>query len=123
MTTSASGPDRTVDAITDRFVEDAARLDPIVATYVGITSHDDELPDYSPDGFAAREEMVAASLAAARAATPVDEREAVARDAFVERLSLDVAMTEAGYARSELSVISSPLHELRQVFDLMPTEG
>ena len=34
-----------------------------------------------------------------------------------ERLSLDVAMTEAGYARSELSVISSPLHELRQVFE------
>jgi len=123
VTTSTSVPGRPVDTITDRFVEEAARLDPIVATYVGITGHDDELPDYSPDGFAAREAMVAGSLAAAEAATPSDEREAVARDAFVERLSLDVAMSEAGYARSELSVISSPLHELRQVFDLMPTEG
>ena len=115
--------ERAVDAISERFVEEYAALDPIMATYAGIPGHDHELTDFSPDGFAAREELNRASLAAARAARPVDEREAVARDAFLERLGLQQELADAGFDRAELSVISSPLHDVRQAFDLMPTEG
>jgi uncharacterized protein (DUF885 family) len=114
---------RPVDEISDRFVEEYAALDPILATYAGIAGHDDRLPDLSPDGYAAREEITARALAEARAASPVDDRESVARDAFVERLGLDVEMTEAGLTRSEFSVVESGVHSLRQAFDLMPTEG
>ncbi|WP_447647074.1 DUF885 domain-containing protein [Nocardioides zeae] len=60
-------------------------------------------------------------MADVRAATPVDEREAVARAAFLERVGLQVEHDEAGFARSEVNVIASPIHDLRQVFDLMPT--
>ncbi len=56
------------------------------------------------------------------AATPVDQREAVARDAFLERLGLEREMTAAGYARSEFNVVNSALHGVRSVFDLMATE-
>ena len=49
--------------------------------------------------------------------------ERVARDAMAERLGLELARYEAGEETSELSVITSGLHHLRQVFDLMPTEG
>ncbi len=115
--------ERAVDAISERFVEEYAALDPIMATYAGIPGHDHELTDFSPDGFAAREELNRESLAAARAARPVDEREAVARDAFLERLGLQQELADAGFDRAELSVISSPLHDVRQAFDLMPTEG
>lgn len=81
------------------------------------------MTDLSPDGFAAREELAARALASVRAAAPVDAREAVARDAFVERLGLAAEFTAAGLERSEMSVISSGLHAVRQVFDLMPTDG
>ncbi len=62
-------------------------------------------------------------LADVRDAAPVDERERVAQEAFVERLTLTVEMADAGIPRSELSVTASELHDLRGVFDLMPTEG
>ncbi|WP_110241706.1 DUF885 domain-containing protein [Nocardioides gilvus] len=115
--------DRIVDARSDQYVADHAALDPIAATYFGIEGHDHELPDLSPDGFAAREELATSALADVRAATPVDAREAVAREAFLERLGLQQKLVEAGHSRNELSVIVSALHEVRQVFDLMETEG
>jgi len=115
--------DRPVDAIADAFVEDLAALDPIAATEYGIAGHDHEMTDLSPDGFAAREELVRRTLAAAQAATPADEREQAAKDAFVERLTLTLERSEAGIPQSELSVIVSGLHEVRSVFDLMDTSS
>ncbi len=115
--------ERPIDAISSQYVDDYAALDPLAATYLGIAGHDDRLGDFSPDGYAAREELNRRALAAATGATPTDEREAVARDAFLERLGLQREMSEAGYVRAEFSVLSSGLHEIRQGFDLMPTEG
>jgi uncharacterized protein (DUF885 family) len=112
---------RPVDARTDQFVEDFASLDPLMATYAGIAGHDHELPDLSPDGFAAREEATLAALRDVEALTPSDEREAVARDAFLERMRLEVEEVDAGLARAQLSVIGSAAHEIREAFDLMPT--
>ncbi len=116
-------PDRTVDAIADRYVEEAAALHPVLATYSGVAGHDHRLPDLSPDGFDAREGLNRKVLADVRDAPPVDERERVAREAFIERLTLTVEMADAGIPRSEVSVTSSEVHEIRGVFDLMPTEG
>ncbi len=113
---------RPVDAVCDEYVTQVARLDPVAATYFGVEGHDHELPDLSPDGFSAREEATRGALAAATVANPVDARESIARAAFIERLGLQVEQAEAGVARCDLSVISSPLHDLRQVFDLMPTD-
>jgi uncharacterized protein (DUF885 family) len=62
-------------------------------------------------------------LAAARAAVPVDEREQLAQDAFVERLGLKVEMAEAGITSSQVSVTAGPLQNVRGILDLMPTEG
>ncbi len=114
---------RPVDAVAEAFVDDYAALDPITATYIGLTGHDHALTDLSPDGFAAREQAARDALAAARAATPTDERERVAQGAFLERLGLDVEMLEAGEPQSRVSVLSSGLHEVREIFDLMPTSG
>jgi len=115
--------ERTIDALCDRFVDDYCRLDPLAATRIGVVSHDDQLGNLSPAGYAARLELVRDAIRAVEAATTVDDREAAARDAFLERLRLDVAMEEAGIARCQFSVLSSRLHEIRQVFDLMPTAG
>ena len=113
--------ERTVDAIAERYVDEYAALDPITATFMGVNGHEDRLGDLSPDGFTAREELTRTALADATAATPVDEREAVARDSFLERIGLEVELIDAGQSRAQVSVISSGIHEVRQVFDLMPT--
>ncbi len=120
---SQSPSTRPVDAIANAYVEDYAALDPITATYLGIDGHEDRLSDLSPDGYAAREALTRDALSAATAATPVDEREQVAKDAFLERLGLESEMYDAHLPQSEVSVITSGLHEVRQVFDLMDTEG
>ncbi len=122
-TKSSDVAPRPVDAIAEAYVEDYCALDPVVATEIGVAGHDDRLTDMSPDGFAARHDLTRRALAAARAATPGDEREQVAKDAFVERLGLEVERFEAHVPQSELSVIVSGLHDLRMVFDLMPTDG
>ncbi len=114
---------RPVDAICDQYVQDVAAHDPLAATHAGIPGHDHELPDLSPAGWDAGDELTRRALAAASAATPSDDREAVAREAFLERLGLEQELSDAGYARSDFSVIGSGLHGLREVFDLMPTEG
>ena len=113
---------RRVDARTDQYVEDLAALDPITATFAGIAGHDAELPDLSPDGFAAVEELHRRALADVAALEAADEREQVAKDAFLERVGLSVERADAGVERSEFSVISSAIHAVREVFDLMPTD-
>ena len=113
---------RTVDAIAEQYVEDVAALDPVQATYAGIAGHDHELPDLSPAGFDAREELARSALAEMTAAVPDGERSAVARDAFLERVGLAVENADAGHDRAELSVIHSWAHALRESFDLMSTD-
>ncbi len=113
--------ERRIDALCDSFVSEYAALDPPMATYLGISGHDHQLSDLSPDGFAAREDFAKAAFTAVESATPVDAREAVARDAFMERVGLELELVEAGYSRADFSVIVSGLHNLRSVFDLMPT--
>ena len=112
---------RSVDAVADAFVDDHCVLDPVAATYLGVPGHEHRLTDFSPDGHAAREELTRRAYAAARDAEPVDERERVARDAFLERLGLDLELYDAHVHQADVSVISSPLHDMRSAFDLMDT--
>ncbi|GAA4199530.1 DUF885 domain-containing protein [Actinocatenispora rupis] len=113
---------RPIDEIADRYVDDWAGLDPMGATTAGVAGHDDEVTDLSSDGYAARADLNRRTLAELATADPTDDRERAARDAMVERLSLDVELYEAGEDR-EMNVIASPVHGLRQVFDLMPLSG
>jgi uncharacterized protein (DUF885 family) len=111
-----------IHEISDQFVEEICRLDPIIATYVGVGGHDDELTDYSPDGVRARADASAAVVRAINAQTPVDDAERVAQAVLVERVNAELAMHEAGLTESNLNVIASPVQDTRQVFDLMSTE-
>jgi uncharacterized protein (DUF885 family) len=110
-----------VHQLSDRFVDELAALDPIAGTYLGVPGCDEELTDYSPDGHRARAELARRALAEVRAAEPVSDQERIAQAVFLERVGLDVELHEAGSDMSALNVIASPVQELRQVFDLMPT--
>ena len=112
-----------IDEIADGYVERAAALNPLEATYCGIPGYDDRMSDLSPEGFRARVDLDRETIVALNAATARDESEQVAKDAMLERLGLSVEFYDAGEATSDLNVLASPLQAVRQVFDLMPIEG
>jgi uncharacterized protein (DUF885 family) len=112
-----------INEIADRYVEQTAELDPVLATGAGITGHDDKMTDLSPAGFAARAELDRATVAALTNAQADTERERTARDAMLERLGLAVELYDAGELTRDVNVIASWIQGVRQVFDLMPVEG
>jgi uncharacterized protein (DUF885 family) len=112
-----------IDDLANRYVDEWAPLDPIGATYIGIPGYDHELGDLSPEGYAAQADLDRRTLAQLAATEPDSEGERVAKEAMQERLSLSVARYDAGDTTSELNVISSALHSIRGIFDLMPLDG
>jgi uncharacterized protein (DUF885 family) len=113
---------READDIAEAYVVDAAAADPAMATFCGIAGHERQLPDYTPDGYAARAGLLRTARAAMAAATPSDDRERVAQSSFLERADVGLAQDDAHIAQSRVSVIESAAHEIRGVFDLMATE-
>ena len=112
-----------IDDLADRYVAEWAELSPLGATYVGIAGHDDKIDDLSPAGYDAQAELVRRTLNELDVTDPEHETEQVAKDAMIERLGLELATYDAGYTKSAISVISSALHGMRGVFDIMPTDG
>src|SRR5205807_5660262 len=111
-----------VHRISDRYVADHAALNPNAATYLGIVGHDEELTDFSPEGHAARAELAERALREVDAAEPAGDSERNAKAVFAERIGLELEIHRAGLDESALNVIASPVQDVRQVFDLMPTD-
>jgi len=111
----------TVHNIADSFVDDHIRLSPTDATALGIPGYDDQLPDLSPDGHAARNDLARRALREVEAVTPADESERVAKAVFTERLGVETELYDAGLVEGDLNVLASPPQSLREIFDLMPT--
>ncbi|MGI8759695.1 MAG: DUF885 domain-containing protein [Jatrophihabitantaceae bacterium] len=111
-----------VDALADTHLTEAVALDPIAATYLGIKGYDDQLPDLSPDGLAARSEQRRRTLAALDGATAADANDRVTLAAMREELGLAEQLRASGAEESALNNIASPVQGVREVFDLMAIE-
>ncbi|WP_343036712.1 DUF885 domain-containing protein [Flexivirga aerilata] len=122
MTEDTTRTPTPVDAIADRYHEQAVALSPMMATYLGLDEHQDALDDFSPEGLAARDAATREALAQIGAAQPQDDVDRVTIDAMRERLGLDVEVYDAGIQHASLNVIESPLQGIRDIFDLMPTD-
>jgi uncharacterized protein (DUF885 family) len=110
-----------IHEISDRYVDDIARLNPIGATYIGIDGYEDQMTDFSPDATRARGELLATAVRDAEAATPADDADRVAQAVFVERGRAELALYDADLVVADLNVIESPAQDIRMVFDLMAT--
>ncbi|MCD2442264.1 DUF885 domain-containing protein [Agromyces sp. SYSU K20354] len=111
-----------VDRIAEGWVDTLVELNPGIGTYIGRTSEDERLADYSPAG---HERAIAATreaLAALRAATPVDDVDRITIADLGSELELELEQHEAGLHLRDLNVIASPAQDVREVFDLMPTD-
>ncbi|MCB7136464.1 DUF885 domain-containing protein [Cellulosimicrobium marinum] len=109
--------DRVAEAYTARLAE----LDPFAATAMGLSGYDHLVTDLSPEGHEARAEADRAVLRELDGLAPVDDVDRVTLAAMRERVGLQVELYEAGEPLAALNNIASPVQELRDVFDLMPT--
>lgn len=111
---------RPIDAIAEAYVNEAIQRHPILATALGVEGQDAEWDDFTPDGYADQADHDRRTIAALHAAGPSDERENVAKEAMLERLSLETELYEAHIPTSRVSVLADSAHEIREIFDLMP---
>lgn len=126
--TSATAPlgarERTpVDELADRLLEDYASLDPEAATLMGVAGHDTHLTDHSVDGIEARTMLFRRALLDADQVRPNDDVDVVTLDLLRERAGAEIALAEAGEHARAVDVLGSPVQRIREVFDLMPTDG
>ena len=108
--------------IADRYVERVAELSPFSATYMGVPGHEHEMDDFSPEGSEAEAALNRATLSELASAPIQSDRDRVARDAMVDSLGLNLERHDADEHLRSLSMIHSPVHSVRQIFDMMPRD-
>ncbi|MEU6346296.1 DUF885 domain-containing protein [Streptomyces sp. NPDC046977] len=109
-------------AVADAYVDEATELDPITATYLGVRTGQDRLPDFSPAGLEAQADLARRTLAALDSAEVPDDDERRCARLLRERLTAELAVHEAGEGLRAVSNLHSPVHAVRNVFTLMPTQ-
>jgi uncharacterized protein (DUF885 family) len=112
-----------VDAVAEGWVDTLLELSPELHVHLGRPGREGEYSDYSPDGHERRADAARRALASLAAAHPVDEVDVVTVADLRRELELDLERHEARLFLRDLNVIASPAQEIREVFDLMPTES
>jgi uncharacterized protein (DUF885 family) len=110
-----------VDALAERYLDAYATINPLAATEYGISAHDSAMPDLSPDGLAERSALRVRTLAELAAAMAADANDRITVAALRAELELAEESRAAAADESALNNIASPVQEIREVFDLMPT--
>ncbi len=110
--------------ISDKFTDEWSDLTPIDATRVGIAGRDHLWDDLSPDGEAARTDLLRVTHAEL---TPhfdhPEEHEAIAAKVLSAWMDRRIADHERGKWKYDINHVYSPFQRLRDDFDVMSKEG
>jgi uncharacterized protein (DUF885 family) len=112
--------------VADSYVDALVQLDPITGTYLGVPDSHSRLPDLSPTGQEALAELNRTTL---RQLAEAEERPGADSDAerrcarlLRERLTAELAVHDAEEGLRAVSNLHSPVHSVRGVFTVMPSE-
>jgi uncharacterized protein (DUF885 family) len=112
-----------VFGLCDDYVTRWAGLDPVAAGMLGLTGAFGAATDYGPDGFAARAELIAATLAALEPMSLTSAADRLAAGFLRERLEAKLAWHQLNeplrLVRAPIGLISS----VRDSVDLLPRDG
>jgi len=112
-----------VFALCDDYVTRSAELDPVTAGMQGLTSVFAAATDYSPDGFAARADLISTTLAALGPMSIISDADRLAAGFLRERLEAQLAWHQLDeplrLVRAPIGLISS----VRDSVDLLPRDG
>jgi uncharacterized protein (DUF885 family) len=124
----SSGRPRPVRDVADAYVQALAELDPTVATELGLPEGQDRLPDLSPAGLLALDDLARTTLAALAGLEHAAEQDGGFADAderrcarlLRERLTSGLEVSESGESLRAVSNIFGPPERTRETFLLMP---
>ncbi|MFD8012433.1 DUF885 domain-containing protein [Streptomyces sp. NPDC058955] len=112
--------------VADAYVDDLIALDPITGTHLGVRESAGRLPDFSPEGQEAVAALARRTLALLDEAerNPGADSDAERRCARLlrERLTAELAVHDADEGLCAVSNMRSPVHSVRIVFTVTPTE-
>jgi Bacterial protein of unknown function (DUF885) len=117
------GPMTPVFRLCHDYVSRLAALDPLEAGELGLAEAFGAATDYSPDGFAARAELIAATLAALEEMTVTSQADRLAAGFLRERLQARLAWHETG---EPLRLLRTPIgltSSIKDSVDLLPRDG
>src|SRR5580692_10805565 len=112
-----------VFGLCDDYVTRSAALDPVTAGMQGLTGVFGAATDYSPDGFAARAELIAATLAALEPMSPTSAADRLAADFLHDRLEGRLAWHQLN---APLRLVRAPfglISFVRDSVDLLPRDS
>ena len=109
---------RSVDEISDAYLDAFAGLNACSATVLGLTGHDAEVTDFGPDGAAARAELNRRTLAELAAAPVASDHDRLAARVLRDHLEASIALRDAGADEAELSAFG-PVSDLRRATELL----
>jgi uncharacterized protein (DUF885 family) len=112
--------------VADAYVDALVLLDPVTGTYLGVKESSSRLPDTSPAGQEALAKLARETLArldeAERLPGADSDIERRCARLLRERLTAELAVHEADEGLRAVSNIHSPIHSIRDIFTLTPTE-
>jgi uncharacterized protein (DUF885 family) len=116
-------PSTPIFELCDHHVTRQCELDPVAATYCGVTGDFAPGTDFSPDGHTARAELARDTLRQLAGLTPTGTADELAAGHLRERLEAELAAHEAGEHLRSLRAPFGLLQSLRNSVDLMPRNG
>jgi uncharacterized protein (DUF885 family) len=104
----------------DEYISKQAALDPVAAGMRGLSAAFGAATDYSPDGFAAEQDLLTSTLAALDPLPVTSEADRLAAAYLRERLSSQLAWHQAGEPLVSLSTPFGRVSSVRDSVDLLP---
>ena len=108
--------------LSDKYITELADLSPITATFLGVSSGDQQLDDFSLDGADAKLSLAQGALEELTELNPQSEIDRVAKAVMQERLESRLTVAASREEQIRWSVVWSPAMEIRQIFEIMPFE-
>jgi uncharacterized protein (DUF885 family) len=106
--------------ICDEYITHWAALDPVAAGMRGLSTEFGAATDYGPDGFAARADLIRATLASLDRAVATSEPDRLAAGYLRERLTAELAWHDAGEPLRALATPFGRVSSIRDSVDLLP---
>jgi uncharacterized protein (DUF885 family) len=108
-----------VAAVADALLSDLAPLDPLAAEALG-REPDSIMPRLAPEAFVARRRARAAALGRLASSDATSPAERILGRVLAERLTSELSLDDAGFTRSLVAPLATPVHQIREVFDVLP---
>ena len=109
--------------LADKHVEASALLSPTQCTYLGNGIDQDKWDDLSLAGAERAAALKRESLKALNALTPIDDIDRIAQKVMQERLESSLLLHDTHESHLIWSVLTSPVADMRSIFEIMPHES